>query len=199
MKCRIAFVGGGNPRTLGVIHDWALQGRIAQGSKVCVMDIDKRRADVISALARQMPEMKDTAIGVTGTSDLAEALDGADFVYNVIRVGGIGAMEQDKRIGLKYGYHGHDDFGPSAAMIALRTIPVLLDIAGEMTRRCPNAWLLNFTNPVPLLVNSDLTRSDGASQFSERTFATGSIGPVPATSVMMLTLAHAGKLQKFGP
>ena len=154
MKHKIAFIGGGSLRTLGVIRDWALQGEIAQESEVCVMDLDGPRAAVISALARKMPEMKGAAVTVTDTSDLAEALDGADFVYNVIRVGGVEAMERDKRIGLKYGYHGHDDFGPSAAMIVLRTVPVLLNIAGEMAKRCPNAWLLNFTNPEAYLVRA---------------------------------------------
>ena len=154
MKHKLAFIGGGSLRTLGVIRDWALQGEIAQESEVYVMDLDGRRAAVISALARQMPEMKGAAITVTDTSDLAEALDGADFVYNVIRVGGVEAMERDKRIGLKYDYHGHDDFGPSAAMLILRTVPVLLNITGEMEKRCPDAWLLNFTNPVASLVRA---------------------------------------------
>jgi alpha-galactosidase len=131
-----------------------LEGELAEDSTVAVMDLDERRVNTISTLARKMPEMKDRNIEIKGTTDLVEALDGADFVYNVIRVGGVDGMERDKRIGLKYGYHGHDDFGPSAAMITLRTVPVVLKITAEMEKRCPKAWLLSFTNPVPFIVRA---------------------------------------------
>lgn len=154
MNCKIVFVGGGSLRTLGIIRDWVLQGEIAEGSRVCVMDLDARRVRIISALAQQMPEIRDTGIEVDGTADLGEALEGADFVYVVIRAGGVDGMTRDKRIGLKYGFHGHDDFGPSAAMIVLRTVPVVLKIAAEMKQRCPDAWMLNFANPVPFIVRA---------------------------------------------
>jgi len=151
---KIAFIGGGSLRTLGVIRDWALAGDVARNSRLVVMDLDERRVRIISNLAREMPEVRAADIDVTGTTDLGEALEGADFVYNVIRVGGVHRMEYDKRIGLKYGLHGHDDFGPSAALIVLRTVPVVLRIAEEMEKRCPDAWMVNFTNPVPFIVRA---------------------------------------------
>ena len=154
MSTKLAFVGGGSLRTLGVIRDWVLQGDVARDSEVVVMDLDPRRVRIISRLAQQMPELRGTGIRVSGTTDLATALDGADFVYLVIRVGGVHGMERDTRIGLKHGFAGHDDFGPSAAMIVLRTVPVVLDVAREMEKRCPDAWLLTFTNPVPFIVRA---------------------------------------------
>lgn len=150
----IAFIGGGSLRTLGVIRDWALAGDVAKDSRLVVMDLDPRRTKIISSLAAEMPEVQEMGINVTGTTDLGEALEGPDFVYNVIRVGGVDRMEYDKRIALNYGFHSHDDFGPSAAMIVLRTVPVMLKIAAEMEKRCPDAWLVNFTNPVPFIVRA---------------------------------------------
>jgi len=150
----IAFIGGGSLRTLGVIRDWALAGDVARDSRLVVMDLDERRTGIISRLAGEMPEVREMGVEVRGTTDLGEALVGADFVYNVIRVGGVDRMEYDKRIALHYGLHSHDDFGPSAAMIVLRTVPVVLKIAAEMERRCPDAWLVNFTNPVPFIVRA---------------------------------------------
>ena len=92
---KIVFIGGGSLRTLGVIHDWARSGDVARNSRLAVMDLDERRVRIISSLAREMPEVRAADIDVTGTTDLGEALEGADFVYNVIRVGGVDRMEYD--------------------------------------------------------------------------------------------------------
>lgn len=153
MNCRIVFIGS-SLRTLGVIRDWVVQSESAADSQVCVMDLDERRVRVVSSLAREMPETEQHGVTVSGTTDLGEALEGADFVYNVIRVGVGHALRRDTRIGVKYGLHGHDDFGPGAAMIVLRTAPVVVNLAREMEKRCPDAWLLNFTNPVPFIVRA---------------------------------------------
>lgn len=152
MSCRITFIGA-SLRTLGVIRDWVVQSESAAGSHVCVMDLDEQRARVVSSLAREMPQTEEHGVTISGTTDLGEALEGADFVYNVIRVGGH-AQSRDTRIGVNYGFHGHDDFGPGAAMIVLRTAPVVVNLAREMEKRCPDAWLLNFTNPVPFIVRA---------------------------------------------
>ncbi len=154
MGCNIAFIGGGALRTLGVIGDWARQGEVAAESRITVMDLNAERVALITALARQMPELAGLDIAIHGATALDEALDGADFVYNVVRVGGVEALARDLRIGAAYGIPGADDFGPSGAMLALRGIPVVLRLAEAMSRRCPQAWLLNFTNPVPFLVRA---------------------------------------------
>ncbi|MHB9024397.1 MAG: family 4 glycosyl hydrolase [Armatimonadota bacterium] len=154
MGTKIALIGGGALRTLGVICDWAGQGEVAEGSEIVIMDLDARRAGVVRRLAERMPELRGRDIRVSDTTSLKSALDGADFVVNLIRVGGVPALEVDKRIGAAYGFHGHDDFGPSGAMLTLRTVPAVLKIAREMEARCPDAWLLNFSNPVPFLVRA---------------------------------------------
>jgi 2,3-bisphosphoglycerate-independent phosphoglycerate mutase len=83
-------------------------------------------------------------------------------------------------------------------------IPRLLDlrpdtlvVAGDHST--PSVMAAHSWHPVPLLVHSPLTRGDGVNEFSERGFASGSLGRIPATSVMMMALAHSGKLAKFGP
>jgi len=104
--------------------------------------------------AKLMPEAQDCGARVSYGQNLDQGLDGADFVYLVIRVGGVAAMERDKQIAVRHGFHCHDDFGPSAVFIALRTVPVALDVARRMEQRCPNAWLLDFTNPVSLITHA---------------------------------------------
>ena len=86
------------------------------------------------------------------TTDRRRALDGADFAVDMIEVGGIGATRLDFDIPRKYGLRQTiaDTSGVGAVSRALRTIPVLLGIAEDMTELCPDAWMLNYTNPMAM-------------------------------------------------
>ena len=86
----------------------------------------------------------------SATTDRAEALEGADYVVVMIQVGGLDAFKIDYEVPLKYGVDQciGDSLGPGGVFRGLRTIPVLVDIARDMERLCPNALLINYANPM---------------------------------------------------
>jgi len=148
---KLVVIGAGALRNIGAVCDYCKIGEEVRGSDLVLVDTDPERLEVACKVTRKMPEVIQSDVRVEATTSLDEALPGADFVYVTIRVGGVSGMIRDEEIGIKHGFHGHDDFGPSAAFIALRTIPVMLDIARKMEKHCPNAWMLNLTNPVAVL------------------------------------------------
>jgi 6-phospho-beta-glucosidase len=150
---KIAFLGGGALRLLSTVSEILRRQNFFPEPHLVFMDQDLPRAQTMAALAQKMPEAEENMPRTEATHDLGAALDGADFVYCVIRVGGVVAMERDERIGAAHGFHGHDDFGPSGCMLTARTLPVVLDIAREIEMRCPDAWFLIFTNPITNMVD----------------------------------------------
>ena len=150
---KIAFIGGGALRLLSSVREIIRRPEFFPEPNLVFMDHDLGRARTMATLARKMPEAEKNMPHSEATDDLGTALDGADFVYCVIRVGGVVGMERDERIGASYRFHGHDDFGPSGCMLTVRTLPVVLDIAKEMEKRCPDAWFLIFTNPITNMVD----------------------------------------------
>jgi len=157
---KIAFVGGGALRLLGTV-DALLEGSDEVSELHLVFeDLAVERADTLARLVPRMPSARGRPVTTEATTELDEALEGADFVYVVIRVGGVEALERDKRIAARHGYHGHDDYGPSGAMLTARTVPVVLRIAERMGHLCPRAWMLVFTNPIATLIDAVNRYSD---------------------------------------
>jgi alpha-galactosidase/6-phospho-beta-glucosidase family protein len=151
---KIAFLGAGALRLLGVVHEVLKKPEAMPSPELWFMDRDLPAAELVCALSKRMPSARSNRASFFVTDQLDAALDGADFVYCCIRVGGVSGLERDKRIATQHGYHGHDDFGPSAVMLTARTVPVMLGIARLMEKRCPRAWLLIFTNPITTLVDA---------------------------------------------
>jgi 6-phospho-beta-glucosidase len=107
----------------------------------------KEKLEIVAGLARRMVAKAGHPFVVRTTLDRKEALPGADFVLSQFRVGGLDARVRDERIPLRYGAIGQETVGAGGFAKALRTIPVALDVARDMERLCPNAFLINFTNP----------------------------------------------------
>ncbi|MFP3325143.1 6-phospho-beta-glucosidase, partial [Planococcus sp. SIMBA_160] len=84
------------------------------------------------------------------------ALKDADFVTTQFRVGLLEARAKDERIPLKYGVIGQETNGPGGLFKGLRTIPVILEIVKDMEKLCPDAWLVNFTNPAGMVTEAVL-------------------------------------------
>src|SRR5690606_15629499 len=91
---------------------------------------------------------------VSFTTDVREAVVGADFIYSAIRVGQEESRIKDERVSLKYGVLGQETTGPGGFAMALRTIPVMIEYTKIINELAPNAWLLNFTNPSGLLAQA---------------------------------------------
>ncbi len=147
---KIAVIGGGSTYTPELVEG-LLAGAVAV-REIALVDIDARKLGIVGGLAQRMAAGTDTR--VTLHADRAPALDGADVVVTQLRVGGLAARVLDERIPLAHGSIGQETTGAGGFAKALRTIPVILEIDREMAARCPEAWLVNFTNPSGLIAEA---------------------------------------------
>ncbi|MCJ7992115.1 6-phospho-beta-glucosidase [Priestia sp. OVS21] len=114
----------------------------------------KEKLEIVGALAKRMVKKAGVDMKIHLTLDRQKALINADFVTTQLRVGQLDARIQDERIPLKYGMIGQETNGAGGLFKGLRTIPVLLKIAEEIHEVCPNAWLINFTNPAGMVTEA---------------------------------------------
>ncbi|MCX5135692.1 6-phospho-beta-glucosidase [Streptomyces sp. NBC_00340] len=151
---RLTILGGGGFR-VPLVHG-ALLGDRAEGrvTQVVLHDLDADRLSAVArVLAEQAADVSD-APEVTVTTDLDEALRGADFVFSAIRVGGLEGRAADERVALDLGVLGQETVGAGGIAYGLRTVPVADDIARRVARLAPDAWVINFTNPAGLVTEA---------------------------------------------
>ncbi len=151
---KIVIVGAGSLKSLEVAASAALMAA-EQKIKVHVvlMDLNVEKVRILAALAPRMPEYDPAHVQVTAADTFEQAVDGADAVYSLISVNPP-AYGRDSGTCGRAGLHGDDTYGPSAAMLAIRNGRVLLKLAVQMEKRCPDAWFCIFTNPVT--INTDV-------------------------------------------
>ena len=150
---RITFIGAGSigfTRTL--VRDILTFPRLADAELV-LMDIDAERLEFAERSVRRIIELGNYPATVKTTLSRAEALQGADVVMVTILAGGVHVWRHDIEIPKQYGIDINvgDTRGPSGIFRALRTIPEMLSIAKDMEKYCPNAMMLNYTNPMAML------------------------------------------------
>ncbi len=121
-------------------------------STITLMDIDKEPLDLITAFAKKLVNQHGFQTQIESTTNRREALEDADYVIVTIRVGGSQLREVDIGIPAKYGVEQivGDTIGPGGVFYGSRHIPVILDICHDMEELCPNAWLINYTNPMAM-------------------------------------------------
>lgn len=158
---KLAILGGGGFRVPLVYQALLADTGPLLGTEVALYDRDPHRQAVIRAVLAQQAEaaaVSDTpplARPVVTTADsLDAALDGADFVFSAIRVGGLAGRQRDERIAMDLGVLGQETTGPGGIAFGLRTIPVAVDIAERVRRHCPDAYVLNFTNPAGMITEA---------------------------------------------
>ncbi len=118
-------------------------------------DVDAERLDVVGGLAERMLARQDYGGELVRTGDLDRAIDGADFVLFQIRVGGQAARLRDETIPLPCGCIGQETTGAGGFAKAMRTVPVVLEIAEQVAERAaPGAWIVDFTNPVGIVTRA---------------------------------------------
>ncbi len=149
---KIAFLGAGSVVFARRLITDILSRPALQGSTLSLMDIDAARIEVIGAYARQLIEQEKLPAKVEVTTDRRQALAGASYVIISIQVGGIDLFRHDIEIPRHYGVDQTvgDTLGPGGVFRALRTVPVMLDICQDMEELCPNALMLNYTNPMAI-------------------------------------------------
>jgi 6-phospho-beta-glucosidase len=152
---KIVVVGGGSTYTPELIEGFAgRHGRLPMGELV-LHDTDEERLRVIGGLAGRMLRRAGWPGRLTLTGDLDEALDGADFILVQLRVGGQAARHLDETIPPRWGTIGQETTGAGGLAKALRTVPVVLDLAERAARRAaPGHWIIDFTNPVGIVTQA---------------------------------------------
>ena len=155
MGVKVAVVGAGSTYTPELVEGFARRTDRFPMDSLALLDIDPERLGIVGALADRMLRKVGWPGRLTLTGDRAEALEGADFVIVQLRVGGQGARLLDETIPLRFGCIGQETTGPGGFAKALRTVPVVLELAAETVRRgAPGAWFVDFTNPVGLVTQA---------------------------------------------
>jgi len=150
-KLKVAVIGAGSTYTPELIDGFLTRAELLNVSEFYMMDIDSRKNAIISAFARRMVKERGLDIPVIETSCPEEALTGANYVVSQIRVGQLPARVLDEKIPLKYDLVGQETTGVGGFFKALRTIPVIENIAKIIKEKAPGAWLINFSNPSGIL------------------------------------------------
>ncbi|ASK65883.1 6-phospho-beta-glucosidase [Brachybacterium avium] len=157
---KLAILGGGGFRVPLVYEAVATAATGLAVDEVSLYDVDSARLRAISAVIDGIAERLHTEghgatlPSLTATTDLREAVAGADFVFSAVRVGGAGARTVDERVALGLGLLGQETIGPGGLAFALRTIPVALEIARTIAEVSPEAWVINFTNPAGIVTEA---------------------------------------------
>ncbi|MFK0235996.1 6-phospho-beta-glucosidase [Streptomyces vinaceus] len=151
---KLAVVGGGSTYTPELIDGFARLRDTLPISELVLIDPATERLELIGALARRIFTRQGHPGRVTTTADLDAGVEGADAVLLQLRIGGQAARLQDETWPLECGCVGQETTGAGGLAKALRTVPVVLDIAERVRRANPDAWIIDFTNPVGIVTRA---------------------------------------------
>src|SRR5690349_21388786 len=152
MGLKLAVVGGGSTYTPELVDGIARRTDRVAIDEIDLLDIDRERLDIVGGLAERMLTRQGWPGRVVRTTDRAAALDGADVVLVQLRVGGQQARLGDETLPPRYGLVGQETVGAGGFAKALRTVPVILELADEVrARSARDAWIVDFTNPVGIV------------------------------------------------
>ncbi|MDB8558428.1 6-phospho-beta-glucosidase [Turicibacter sanguinis] len=157
---KIAIIGAGSTYTPELIEGMIKRKDSLPLREIVLMDIDQHKLGIVGHLAQRMLVTHGIECECRLTEDLDGALVGADFVLAQIRVGKLPARVLDETIPLKYGLIGQETCGIGGFFKALRTVPEILKIAKRMEELCPDAFLINFSNPAGIVSQAVLTHTN---------------------------------------
>jgi 6-phospho-beta-glucosidase len=151
---KVTLIGGGGVRSPLVIFGVNESSRHLGVDEMVLYDLDAERAKAMCELGKALVAREGGALRLRASSNIADAVEGADFVLTAIRVGGIKARAIDERIAIENGYPGQETTGPGGVAMGLRTASVAIEYARVVERLSPDAWLINFTNPAGLITQA---------------------------------------------
>ena len=153
---KIVTIGGGSSYTPELVEGFINRYDTLPIEELCLVDIPegKEKLETVGALAQRMVKKAGLPMKVTLSYDRKEALKGADFVTTQMRIGRLPARILDERIPISHGMIGQETNGAGGMFKAFRTIPVILDIVKDIQEICPDAWLINFTNPAGMVTEA---------------------------------------------
>lgn len=155
-QIKIVTIGGGSSYTPELIEGFIKRKDELPIKEIWLVDIEegKEKLEIVGNLAKRMVKEAGLPWEIHLTLNRREALKDADFVSTQLRVGLLDARVKDERIPLSHGLLGQETNGAGGMFKAFRTIPVILDIVEDMKELCPNAWLVNFTNPAGMVTEA---------------------------------------------
>ena len=155
---KIVTIGGGSSYTPELVEGFIKRYDILPVKELCLVDIPegKEKLETVGALAMRMIEKAGVPMKITLSYNRQEALKNADFVTTQMRIGRLPARIKDERIPISHGMIGQETNGAGGMFKAFRTIPVILDIVRDIEKICPDAWLINFTNPAGMVTEAIL-------------------------------------------
>src|SRR5689334_19327795 len=151
---KLTVVGGGSTYTPELIDGFARLRDTLPIEELVLVDPAAERLELVGGLARRIFAKQGHSGRIVTTSDLDAGVEGADAVLLQLRVGGQAAREQDETWPLECGCVGQETTGAGGLAKALRTVPVVLDIAERVRRAAPDAWIIDFTNPVGIVTRA---------------------------------------------
>ena len=156
----VAVIGSGSTYCPELVDGFIKAQSSLKLKKISFMDIDERKRTIVGNLCLRMLKKAGIECETLLTDNLDEALQGADFVVTQIRVGMLHARYLDETIPLKYCLIGQETTGIGGFIKALRTIPVMQQNCDRIEAICPNAWLINFTNPSGIITEFVLNHTN---------------------------------------
>lgn len=151
---KVAVIGGGSTYTPELINGFIEREQQFPLDELWLMDIDEERLNIIGQFAKRMASAKNANFKIHLSINQRQAIEGASYVITQLRVGQMEARREDEYLGKRYGIVGQETTGVGGMAKALRTIPVVLDIARDMRESAPNAVLINFSNPSGLVTEA---------------------------------------------
>lgn len=151
---KLTILGGGGFRVPLVHRAVLLDEGSPKVTEIALYDPSRERLAVIESVLAQQAAGVDDPPRVLATTVLDEALGGADFVFSAIRVAGLAGRISDERVALRLGVLGQETTGPGGIAYGLRTVPVVRRIASHIAEICPNAYVINFTNPAGMITEA---------------------------------------------
>src|SRR6185295_11140974 len=151
---KLTIVGGGGFRVPLVYGALLAKRETLPFDEVVLHDLDADRMERMAGVLRGLAQERGAELPFRATTDLDDAVEGADFVFSAIRVGRLEGRVVDESVPLSRGVLGQETTGPGGICFALRTIPVMVELAEVIARRAPRAWLINFTNPAGMVTEA---------------------------------------------
>jgi 6-phospho-beta-glucosidase len=151
---KVVVFGGGGSYTPELVEGIILRYEQLPVGELCLVDLSEQRLEILAGLSRRMFAKAGLPVKVTATTDRRRGFEGADIVNSIIRVGGMEARSRDERVPTRHGVIGQETTGPGGMMKALRTIPPILAMAHDVEAVCPDAWVINYTNPSGIMAEA---------------------------------------------
>jgi 6-phospho-beta-glucosidase len=196
---KIAVIGGGSSYTPELIEGYIKRKDELPIKEIWLVDVEEGRekVEIVGAMAGRMVKAAGLDWTVKWTLNRREALEGADFVSTQFRVGLLDARIKDERIPLSHGVLGQETKGAGGIFKAFRTIPVIMGIIKDMEELCPDAWLVNFTNPAGMVTEAAIFYGGWKRTVGLCNVPIGLIGTAKKTAADKLNLPKDGLNFRF--